>query len=115
MSLNLKNELKNLREAIDQLEKIDEKFKDTKQHARQLRIFFEDIEKSSFNIFNYTLQIEGKPLKEKMTKLKGTYIKKNQKGGEVKNIETIETIEKKKEEIDFNNYGINLDYIEIED
>lgn len=51
-----------------------------------------------------------------MTKLKGTYIKKNQKGGEINNIETKKTEEKNKnneEEYKYNKYGMNLKHIQI--
>ena len=79
MSIDFNKEIQNLRENLDQLVKIDEKFKGTKQHGKQLRIFFEDVETNIFNIFNYTLEADGKPIKEKMTRLKGTYKNKNVK------------------------------------
>lgn len=77
MSIDFNKEIQKLRENLDQLVKIDEKFKGTKQHGKQLRIFFEDIETNVFNIFNYTLEADGKPIKTKMTRMKGTYKNKN--------------------------------------
>lgn len=77
MSIDFNKEIQKLRENIDQLVKIDEKFKGTKQHGKQLRIFFEDVETNIFNIFNYTLEADGKPIKQKMTRMKGTYKNKN--------------------------------------
>lgn len=79
MTIDFNKEIENLKENIDQLVKMNEKFKGTKQHGKQLRIFFEDVETNIFNIFNYTLEIDGKPLKEKKTKMKGTYKNKNVK------------------------------------
>lgn len=77
MSIDFNKEILKLRENLDQLVKIDEKFKGTKQHGKQLRIFFEDVETNIFNIFNYTLEADGKPIKTKMTRMKGTYKNKN--------------------------------------
>lgn len=77
MSIDFNKEIQKLRENLDQLVKIDEKFKGSKQHGKQLRIFFEDVETNIFNIFNYTLEADGKPIKTKMTRMKGTYKNKN--------------------------------------
>lgn len=96
MTIDFNKEIQNLRENLDQLVKIDEKFKGTKQHGKQLRIFFEDVETNIFNIFNYTLEADGKPIKEKMTRLKGTYKNKNVKKNNSNNLKLNSNDDEKK-------------------
>lgn len=74
---NFKKEIEKLIDNAIFLKKINDKFKGKKIHGQQLRIFIEDIEENIFNIFNYSLKLDNKPLKTKIVKMRGSYNNKN--------------------------------------
>jgi hypothetical protein len=105
LTVKLENEINSLIDNSKLLLKVNDKFKGKKEHGKQLRIFLEDMEKNLFNIFNYIQEKEGKPIKKKMTKLRGSYNKNNIF---LKN--HIEKINKSnKIELDVDNLSLNLD------
>jgi len=71
--LDFNKEIENLIENANFLKKVNDKFKNKKIHGQQLRVFLEDIEQNTFKLFNYTLKLDGKPLKTKMVKKRGSY------------------------------------------
>lgn len=77
LTVKLENEINSLIDNSKLLLKVNDKFKGKKEHGKQLRIFLEDMEKNLFNMFNYIQEKEGKPIKKKMTKLRGSYNKNN--------------------------------------
>lgn len=104
-TVKLENEINLLIDNSKLLLKINDKFKGKKEHGKQLRNFLEDLEENLFNIFNYIQEKEGKPIKKKMTKLRGSYNKNNIF---LKN--HIEKINKSnKIELDIDNSTFNLD------
>lgn len=70
-------EIEKLIDNANFLKKMNDKFKGKKIQGQQLRIFIEDIEENIFNIFNYSLKIDNKPIKTKIIKMRGSYNKNN--------------------------------------
>ena len=74
---DFKKEINNLIENAKTLITINEKFSGKKIQGQQIRTFFQDLEENMFNIFNYSLKLDGKPLKTKIKNMRGHYGGKN--------------------------------------
>ena len=74
---DFKKEINNLIENAKTLITINEKFSGKKIQGQQIRTFFQDLEENMLNIFNYSLKLDGKPLKTKIKNMRGHYGGKN--------------------------------------
>lgn len=76
---DFKKEINNLIENAKLLITVNDKFSGKKVQGQQIRTYFQDLEENMFNIFNYSLKLDGKPLKTKIKNMRGNYGGKNKK------------------------------------
>jgi len=76
---DLIKEINKLIENAKLLINVNEKFSGKKVQGQQIRTYFQDLEENMFNIFNYSLKLDGRPLKTKVKNMRGNYGGKNKK------------------------------------
>lgn len=76
---DFKKEINNLIENAKLLITVNDKFSGKKVQGQQIRTYFQDLEENMFNIFNYSLKLDGKPLKTKVKNMRGHYGGRNKK------------------------------------